>query len=181
LSTPAETLRFWYEEAGPENWWRKSDAFDALVLDRFAATHEAAARGDLDHWAETPEGALALVIVLDQFPRNMFRGTPSAFATDGQALAVTEAAVARGDDLSLDEGQRHFLYMPYMHSERLADQERCCALMESRMPGSDAIRHAHEHRDIIRRFGRFPHRNTILGRPSTPEEEHFLADGGFAG
>jgi uncharacterized protein (DUF924 family) len=177
--TAAEVVSFW-REAGPDKWWEKDDAFDHLVRSRFLPLHEAAARGELAAWAEGPEGALALVILLDQFPRNMFRGSPHAFATDPLAQAVAERAIARGFDAATDEAMRMFFYMPFMHSEAPAHQDRCVALMAAMADGGWG-EFAAIHRDIIAKFGRFPHRNRALGRLTTPAEQEFLDAGGFAG
>jgi uncharacterized protein (DUF924 family) len=175
---PADVVRFW-REAGPERWFRKDDAFDAAFRDRFLAAHEAAAAGALDHWGSSAEGALALLILLDQFPRNAFRGTPRVYATDAKAREVARAAVAARHDAATEESLRNFFYLPFMHSEQLEDHERSVALTQPL--GGESHRYAVHHRDIIERFGRFPHRNAILGRKSTPEEEAFIAQGGFAG
>ncbi|GGE14019.1 hypothetical protein GCM10011390_36490 [Aureimonas endophytica] len=175
---PQAVIAFW-REAGPDRWFKADPDFDAAIRERFAELHAAAARGELDGWAATPEGALALVLVFDQFPRNLHRGTPQAFATDGQALAVARMALSRGDAERLDRDLNQFLALPLMHSEDLADQEDCVAWMER--IGPDNLPFAIEHRDIVQRFGRFPHRNPILGRETTPEERRFLDDGGFAG
>lgn len=154
--------------------------FDALVRLRLFRLHEQAAQGGLDSWDATAEGALALLILLDQAPRNMFRETLRAFATDGRALAVAEAAVARGLDLRVPSRLRHFFYLPFEHSEDPAAQARCVRLV-SRMRDADTLRWAEIHADVIARFGRFPHRNAILGRISTPAEIEFLRNGGFSG
>lgn len=175
---PQAVLAFW-REAGPARWFRKDPAFDRDFRDRFLAAHDAAARGDLEAWAATPDGALALCILLDQFPRNAFRGTPRMFATDTHARAIARIAVDAGFDNAVDAQLRQFFYLPLMHSEELADQELCVEL--SRPLGTDSQRYAVMHRDIIRRFGRFPHRNEVLRRESTPEELRFLAEGAFAG
>lgn len=175
---PGAVLAFW-REAGPSRWFRKDEEFDRDFRARFLAAHEAAARGELDAWGAMPEGALALCILLDQFPRNSFRGTPRMFATDATALSIANAALDSGFDDAVDADLRAFFYMPLMHSEDLADQERCVQLTQGLT--SDNHRFAAMHRDIIRRFGRFPHRNEVLGRASTPEELQFLKDGGFAG
>jgi uncharacterized protein (DUF924 family) len=177
VMTPQDVLAFW-RAAGPAKWFAKDDAFDAEIGARFLATHEAAAKGLLS-WEETPEGALALLLLLDQFPRNMFRGTPRAYATDPLALAVAKRALARGFDTQLP-ALRVFFYLPFMHSEELADQERCVALVRG-LGDEEALKFAVDHEDIIRRFGRFPHRNAILGRTTTAEEQAFLDGGGFAG
>jgi len=179
VTTPAAVLAFW-RDAGPAKWFAKDDAFDAAIRARFADLHHAAAAGALRDWEETAEGALALVIVLDQFPRNMYRGRPQAFATDALARAVADRAIARGFADSIPLPERRFVFMPFMHSEDLADQQRCLDLC--RAAGDDeGVYYADLHLDIIRRFGRFPHRNVILGRSTTPEEQAFLDSGGFAG
>ncbi len=173
-----EVVAFW-QEAGPGRWFAKDDAFDALFRERFLASHEAAAGGRLAHWAGTPEGALALVILLDQFPRNAFRGTPRMYATDPQAREVAAAAVQAGHDRALPVEMRLFLYLVFAHSEALADQDRSVALFGAL--GEPHLARAIHHRDIVRRFGRFPHRNPVLGRPMRPEERRWLEEGGFAG
>jgi uncharacterized protein (DUF924 family) len=171
-------LDFW-RAAGPDKWFNKDNAFDAAIRARFLSTYEAAAAGRLA-WDETPEGALALVIVLDQFPRNMFRNDARAYAADALAREVTSRAIARGFDRQAAPAERSFFYLPFEHSEDLADQERGIAL--NRASGDmDALKWAELHADIIRRFGRFPHRNKVLGRVTTPEEQAFLDGGGFAG
>ncbi|HYF19774.1 MAG TPA: DUF924 family protein [Ramlibacter sp.] len=179
LPSPADVVAFW-TAAGPRNWFRKDDGFDRDFRERFLPAHEAAARGELDGWAMTSEGALALLVLLDQFPRNAFRGTPRVFATDGRARAVARQAIAAGlDRQQPDTGLRNFFYLPLMHSEDLADQDRALELCAQL--GTDAAHHASVHRDIIERFGRFPHRNAWLGRATTAEEQAFLDSGGFAG
>ena len=177
--TAADIVSFW-RDAGPERWWEKNDEFDRLIRSRFLPLHEAAARGELATWQNSPEGALALVILLDQFPRNMFRGSPHAFATDPLARAVATGAVALGFDQKIDPNIRQFFYLPFMHSEVLADQHRCCELYEA-LGDADLIKFATVHRDIVAKFGRFPHRNHALGRATTPAEQDFLDAGGFAG
>lgn len=174
----SDVIDFW-RAAGYKKWFEKDDAFDASFRSRFLLTHEAAAQGDLDHWAESAEGALALLILLDQFPRNSFRGTPRMFATDSTALAVARKAVAAGYDREVDPSLRVFFYLPFEHSEAMADQEQSVALASPL--GGEVRQAALDHRDIIRRFGRFPHRNGVLGRTTTAEEQAFLDDGGFAG
>jgi len=177
--TAAGVVSFW-RDAGPDKWWDKDDAFDGLVRSTFLPLHEAAARGELAEWENSPEGALALVIVLDQFPRNMFRGSPHAFATDPLARAVAARAIASGFDQATDKTMRPFFYLPFMHSEQLADQERCVELYGA-LGDPDLVKYAVEHRDVIARFGRFPHRNHALGRNTTATEQEFLNSGGFAG
>lgn len=177
-AAPADILAFW-REAGPSRWFRKDTAFDEQFCLRFLAAHEAAAAGELDHWAADAQGALALLILLDQFPRNAFRGTPRMFETDEKARSVARVALRDGFDMQVDSELRNFFYLPFMHSEQLADQDLAVEL--TRRLGDDALRHAVVHREIIEKFGRFPHRNTVLGRATTPEEQRFLDDGGFAG
>ena len=169
-------LAFW-REAGPKKWFSKDAAFDVAFRDRFPLLYSKASRGELGHWRTTPEGALAEILLLDQFPRNAFRDTPWAFATDALALEAAKAMVAAGLDKALPEELRAFAYMPFEHSESLDDQDRAVALITPLNP--EYARHAHAHRDLIKRFGRFPHRNEILGRASTPEEITFLAEGGY--
>lgn len=178
LPTAHDVARFW-RDAGPARWFAKDDAFDAAFKSRFEPAHEAAARGALDAWVDTAEGALALLVLLDQFPRNSYRNTARMFATDPQALTVAAAAIAAGLDQQTDSELRPFFYLPFMHSEVLADQERSVAL--NRALDANTQHFAQVHLDIVARFGRFPHRNQMLGRPSTAEEEAFLAEGGFAG
>jgi len=177
--SPNDVLAFW-RAAGPEKWFKRDVAFDTEIRARFLPTYEAAAGGKLGAWEASPDGALALVIVLDQFSRNMFRGSARAFAADALARAVADRAIARGFDQHFALPERNFLYLPFMHSEELADQERCIAL--SRATGdADAVKWAELHADIIRKFGRFPHRSAILGRAISPAEQAFLEDGGFSG
>lgn len=179
IVSPQSVIAFW-REAGPEKWFTKDTAFDADIRARFLATYERGVTGELDDWQHNPEGALALTILLDQFPRNMFRNDPRAFAADARACKVASEALARGYDRQVDAALKHFFYMPFMHSEDLSDQERCVALFQQ-SDNAESLRYAEIHADIIRRFGRFPHRNEALGRVSTPEELAFLATGGFAG
>ena len=176
---PQDVLTFW-RAAGPPKWFRKNADFDREITQRFLACHEAAAAGRLADWEATPEGALALLILLDQFPRNMFRDSARAFATDPLARAVAERAVARGLHRQMPSGERMFFQLPFEHSENLADQERSLAL-SLEINGGKADSYAEGHADIIRRFGRFPHRNAALGRLTTPQEQAFLDGGGFAG
>lgn len=178
LPDSAALIAFW-REAGPQRWFRKDEAFDAQFRDRFLSAHERAAQGELDEWLETPGGALALAILLDQFPRNAFRGTARMYATDAQARRVARVALERGYDAQLPADLRNFLSLPFMHSEDPADHE--ISVAKTAALGGEPHRFALHHREIIRRFGRFPHRNAVLGRTSSPEEEQFLAEGGFAG
>ena len=176
---PGDILAFW-REAGPEKWYSKDAAFDAAIRDRFLSTYEAAAAGQRAYWEATADGALALVVVLDQFPRNMFRDEARTFAADPAARAVADRALLRGFDRTVAPALRTFFYLPFEHSENLADQERCVALNRA-AEDADGVKWAELHADIIRRFGRFPHRNKALGRATTPEEQAFLDAGGFAG
>ena len=179
--TPEDALAivdFW-REAGRDRWFTKDPAFDRQFHDRCLALHEAAAAGELQGWSATPLGALALVLLLDQFPRNCFRGTPRMYATDALAREMATTAIQAGHDQAVDAELRPFFYLPFEHSESLADQHRSVELM--RHLGEPVLKYAEEHRDIIQRFGRFPHRNPILGRATTPEEQRFLDEGGFAG
>jgi uncharacterized protein (DUF924 family) len=177
LLTPSDVLDFW-KEAGPKLWYAKEDAFDDRFRTRFADAHMAAARRELDGWMRTAEGALALMILLDQYPRNSFRGTGHSFATDALALSFAREAVARGYLDAVDVDLRQFFLTPYEHSERLADHDELTPLCAG-LP--EVARYADIHRDIIVRFGRFPHRNRALGRETTMEEQAFLDEGGFAG
>jgi uncharacterized protein (DUF924 family) len=180
MDTPdaSEVVAFW-REAGEKRWFSKDAAFDAEFHRRFLARHDAASTGALDGWLGDAESALALVILLDQFPRNCFRGTARVYATDAQALRAASAAIDAGFDLRTEPALRVFFYLPFSHSESLADQDRAVELAV-RLTGN-AQAHALGHREIVRRFGRFPHRNALLGRTSTKEELTYLAAGGFAG
>ncbi|MCB1774651.1 MAG: DUF924 domain-containing protein [Gammaproteobacteria bacterium] len=171
-----QVLDFWFSDDIRPAWFRSTRELDALIRDRFEATWRQAADGALDHWAGGADGALALVIVLDQFPLNMFRGRPESFATEGKAIAICRQAIDNGLDRQLVGERRAFLYMPLMHSEDLANQERSVALFEA-AGLDDNLRFARHHCDLIRRFGRFPHRNAILGRESTTEEKTYLSSG----
>jgi uncharacterized protein (DUF924 family) len=179
LASAAGIVTFW-REAGPKRWFEKDQAFDAEIRLRFLVTHEAAAAGKLTAWEQDAQGALALLILLDQFPRNMFRGSARAFASDPLARAVAAGALVRGFDAQAPEAMRSFFFLPFEHSEDLADQERCIALNKA-AGDADGLKWAEIHADIIRRLGRFPHRNAALGRATTPEEQAFLDGGGFAG
>jgi uncharacterized protein (DUF924 family) len=191
-------LQFWFgdvDELGRSDvqhsrrWFMKDEAFDRKVADRFGQTYADVRGGLREAWLDDPRGRVAYVIVLDQFPRNMFRGTARAFEGDRQALAAAIEGVARHDDASLTVNERSFLYMPYMHSEEIDMQERSVALFKdlladapSELRGSllAAVQYAEKHREVVARFGRFPHRNTALGRESTPAERAFIAEPGSA-
>lgn len=177
--TPEDVLEFW-RAAGHDRWWGKNDAFDAEIRKRFTDTWNAARNGHLSSWQASDHGALALVIVLDQFPRNIFRNDARAFSTDTVARDVASRAIAEGRDHRIDALLRSFMYMPFMHSENLADQERCVALFDQ-SGYEENHKFALDHAAIIRKFGRFPHRNLVLGREMKPEETAFLDGGGFTG
>lgn len=176
--SPAEVVEFW-RQAGASMWFAKDADFDRRFRENFLEAHEAAARGDLDNWMTTPEGALALLVLLDQFPRNAFRGSPRMYATDAAARRIAAAAVDAGHDRQMPRDLRTFFYLPFSHSEDLADQDRSVALCGPLGPPDSA--HSERHRDIVKRFGRFPHRNPILGRNMRAEEQEFLDQGGYAG
>ena len=175
---PNDVIAFW-RDAGPSRWFAKDADFDHRFRESFLSAHEAAARGDLDGWQATSDGVLALILLLDQFPRNAFRGTPRMYASDAKARQIANAAIAAGHDPRVPIELRTFVYLPFGHSENLGDQDRSVAL--SRQLGEPALTHSERHRDIVRRFGRFPHRNPILGRNMTAPEQDFLDRGGFAG
>jgi uncharacterized protein (DUF924 family) len=176
---PEDVLGFW-RSAGPKRWYAKSDAFDAAIRLKFEPVHHAAARGEYDAWAASAEGALALLLLLDQFPRNLYRGSGHAFATDGKARAIARAAVDAGFPRKVEPEMRQFFVLPFEHSEDLSDQDFSVALAEE-LQDADCLRWARIHRDIIVQFGRFPHRNAALGRETTAPEQAFLDDGGFGG
>lgn len=183
---PTDILDFWFLPANDAGhgqprmvWFRKDAAFDEQIRARFLPAVECALAGELNEWAESPQGALALLILLDQFPRNLFRGSARSFAGDAQALHIAGAAIAQGWDRAMNSVERAFVYLPFEHSESLADQERALALFESLTKddaGTDSyLDYARRHHEVIVRFGRFPHRNAALGRASTPAEEAYLA------
>lgn len=178
-ATPIDILGFW-RSAGPQKWFVRSDAFDAAIRLKFEPVHLAAARGQYDAWTASAEGALALLILLDQFPRNLYRGSGHAFATDSKARGVARAAVEAGFHLQVEPELRQFFVLPFEHSEDLADQDFALALALE-LGDPDVLKWAKIHHDIIVRFGRFPHRNLCLGRRTTAAEQAFLDDGGFAG
>lgn len=173
----ADVLRFWFEEIQPAQWWKADPAFDEQIRQRFGALHAQAAQGGCSVWRASPEGCLAEVIVLDQFSRNLHRGTSGAFACDALALSLAQQAVAKGWDLRLPFERRAFLYMPYMHSESRVVHERAEALFRERAPQAN-FQAELKHKAIVDRFGRYPHRNAVLGRASTAEEIEFLKQPG---
>jgi len=180
---PADILDFW-RAAGPGRWFEKDEAFDAAIRLKFEPTHHAAARGEYDRWIDSADGALALLILLDQFPRNLYRGSAHSWATDGLARHIAAEAIERGHDKRFEPALRNFFYLPFEHAENPADQDRAVALFEAMKAetGDEGnLKWALTHRDVIARFGRFPHRNRALGRATTAEEQAFLDGGGFAG
>lgn len=176
-TTPADILDFWFAAEHRRLWFDSTPEFDARIRERFLALWHRGRAGELDSWATDPKGALALVILLDQWPLNMFRDDPLAYSTEAQARGIAAAAIAAGFDQGLEGAERSFLYLPFMHSEAADDQERSVALFTA-AGLEDGRRWALHHQEIIRRFGRFPHRNALLGRPSTPEELAYLASPG---
>lgn len=179
MTSAQDIVSFW-REAGPDAWFKKNDSFDAELRQRFATAHHAAARGELSSWTESAEGALGLILLLDQIPRNIYRGSAHAFATDPLAQVAADRAIAAGFDRATAMPLRVFFYLPFEHAENLALQARCVALVEA-TGNAEYLRYAKLHRDIIVRFGRFPHRNAALARATSGEERAFLDAGGFAG
>lgn len=172
-----EIIDFWFDEEAIKPYWFKSSvSFDRTVADRLVEPYEKAAAGEYDHWREDVDGCLALCILLDQVPRNAFRGTPQAFATDDKARAFAAYAIDNGYDLECTPEERVFLYLPFEHHENPDSQRLSVLLFTERVKGEEPVRYAERHAEIIARFGRFPHRNAILGRASTPEEEAFLTE-----
>ena len=181
MSDPVEVLEFWLHELGPKGWYAGGDEIDSLCRDRFADLWQAAHDGGLEHWVDGTVGTLAYLILTDQIPRNIHRGTALAFATDPLARAATRKAVAEGWDLNAPEPERQFFYMPFEHSEDPADQALAVEYMRDRLPSDpENLLHARAHQAIILRDGRFPTRNAALGRVSTPEEQAYLDQGGYA-
>ena len=176
-TSPADVLRYWFDTLEPRDWWRKDESIDRHISERFGATLKAATRGELYGWRDTPHRRLAEIIVLDQFSRHIHRDTAAAFAADGIALVLAQEAVRAGADAALKGAERAFLYMPYMHSESREMQSISVRLFDQ--PGlEDNLRFAHAHKAIVDLFGRYPHRNRILGRDTTAEEAVFLAQPG---
>jgi len=183
---PDEILQFWFREEAKRHWFKSTDAFDAEIRREFEETAIQLAADQFGTqsphtWeSQSADAHLALIIALDQFPRNMYRNTPAAFAWDGFALKAAKRMVSRKTDIHLSQSQRPFAYMPYMHSEARADQDECVRLCDARLEDGNTLKFAEIHRDIIERFGRFPHRNKVLGRETLAEEQAFLDDGGFS-
>ena len=181
MTGPEDILAFWIDEVGPDRWYAKDEALDARVRDLFEETWEAAMEGRFGLWLTYPSGALAYILLLDQFPRNMYRDNGKAFASDEIALAAAKQAIWRGWDMKIDEPARQFFYLPLMHSENLCDQDRCIRLLKERMQetGDSNLLHARAHREGIRDFGRFPTRNSALDRSSTAAERAYVEQGGY--
>ncbi len=179
-----DVLDFWFSETGAKAWFKKDAGFDARIKKLFESTvlllKEDLDRNGVSDWETTAPGSLALILSLDQFPRNMYRESPRAFLFDGLALSAALRALEKGRDRETPDGRRSFFYMPFMHSEEIKHQDLCVELTSLRLESQQTAHHARQHRDVIRRFGRFPHRNQILGRPNTDEEEEFIKEGKFA-
>ena len=178
---PSEALLQFWLDAGPPKWYVADDVFDAEITQKFGALWESGAKGELESWTSHPRKSLALIILLDQFPRNMFRQSGRAFSTDDKAKAAACYSIKQGWDMRIDEPERQFFYLPLMHSEMLSDQDHCIRLMIERMPetGAPNVLHARVHREVIRQFGRFPYRNEALGRETSAAEKAFLEGGGY--
>lgn len=178
---PDEILAYWLDEIGPDGWYRSDPELDAEITRKFAATWQGAVDGKFGLWLTYPNGALAYIILMDQFSRNMFRGTGKAFASDRHAVAAAKSAIHRGWDMRIDEPARQFFYLPLMHSENLCDQDRSVRLIKERMPTSSGsnLLHAKAHREVIRQFGRFPYRNAALQRDFTARERDYEANGSY--
>lgn len=174
-------IDFWIHEIGEAGWYAGTARIDAMVRDRFADLWHEAMEGGLGPWLMSPRGALAYLIVTDQFPRNIFRDDPRAFASDAIARAAAKLAIEKGWDMEISEPERQFFYLPLMHAENLVDQDRSVEMFATRMPetGAENLLHAKAHRDVIRRHGRFPTRNAALGRANSPEEDRYLSEGGY--
>ncbi len=177
LVAPREVTTFWFDELEERNWFEKNEEVDRTIRDRFMDTHLALSTHVPTEWRETPEAILALIIVFDQFPRNIFRNSPHAFATDALALREARLMIGKGFDLQTSEKRRLFIYLPFEHSENIEDQHRSVALVES-LNDANLLKYALAHQEVIEQYGRFPHRNAILGRVSTPEEKAYLAKPG---
>ena len=180
MTGPDEILKFWLDDVGPSGWYAQSDALDKEITDRYLPTWQMASEGSFSLWLTYPSGSLAYIILLDQFSRNLFRNSPDAFAQDSKALAIAKTGIEAGFDKSHPDDLTPFFYMPFMHCENLEEQKTCLRLMQE-MDAQDNVRAAKEHLEIIEKYGRFPHRNTVLGRASKPEEIAFLEAGGFSG
>ncbi len=176
-----EVLRFWLEELEPADWYKQDDKIDATIRDRFEKYWKRAKDGQLGHWLTDRTGALAYLLVVDQFSRNIFRNDPRSFKLDHQARAAAKLAIDNGWDMQIDPPARQFFYLPLMHSENIVDQDRAVRLVCERLPeAKETLIHSRAHRKVIRQFGRFPHRNETLGRQTTEAERAFLAEGGYS-
>lgn len=182
MIAPEDVLKFWLDDVGPSGWYNASADLDRQIRESFEAGWEKACEGSYAMWLTYPSGALAYILLLDQFPRNMFRGEAGAYSSDAIAMAAAKMAIHHGFDLQIDEPARQFFYLPLMHSENLCDQERCIRLMMERMPetGAESMAHAKAHREVIRKFGRFPYRNEALERPVSDQEAAYLENGGYS-
>ena len=178
--TPSEIISFWQDEVGPAGWYIVDPALDQNIRDRYLDFWHDVRAGEYDDWPGKPEGALAMLIVIDQFPRNMFRGSGDSFATDSKARCISKRAIFAGLDQEVAEPMRQFFYLPLMHSEVLADQDTCMRMFTLNMSGDGRFLHPRAHREVIRKFGRFPYRNKAMGRPSTQAEMDYVAAGGYA-
>lgn len=178
---PNDVIEFWLDEVGPAGWYKVDEALDAKIRERFQEAWEGAMEGRYSLWLTYPSGTLAYIILTDQFPRNMFRGSARSFASDRISLAAAKSAISKGWDLKIDEPARQFFYLPLMHSENLCDQDRSVRLIYERMTetGASNLEHAKAHREVIREFGRFPYRNEVLSRASRNSELAYLAAGGY--
>lgn len=181
MTAPRDILAYWLDEVGSDGWYSGGTALDADIKERYSGTWARACQGALSLWLTYPSGTLAYIILTDQFPRNMFRDTPAAFSSDHIALAAAKMAITKDWDIKIEEPARQFFYMPLVHSEAQADQDRAVRLIKSRMPADDGkqLLHARAHREVIRQHGRFPTRNAALGRCSSAAEEKYLADGAY--
>lgn len=176
---PDEILRFWLDDCNHTQWFEQDDAFDQAIREQFQETWKQATEGRFALWLTYPNGVLAYIILTDQFPRNMFRDDPRAFATDRAALAAAKSAISKGWDMRVELSARSFMYLPLEHSENLCDQDRTVRLICDRLEDDEYLLHARAHREVIRQFGRFPHRNAALGRKTTQRENAYLAAGGY--
>jgi uncharacterized protein (DUF924 family) len=182
MVAPEEVLKFWLDELQPGDWYKQDEGLDQMIRDRFLDTWQGATEGKFSLWLTYPSGVLAYCILTDQLPRNMFRDTGKAFASDRLGVSAAKSAISKGWDMKIDEPARQFFYLPLMHSENACDQDRCVRLVCERMPmgRESTLMHARAHREVIRQFGRFPYRNAALGRTSTAQEQAYLAAGGYA-
>jgi len=178
--TPESVIDFWQNEVGPKGWYVVEPALDQEIRDRYLDFWLDVKAGEYDNWPGKADGALAILIAIDQFPRNMFRGSGDSFATDEKARCIAKRAIFSGQDLEFDEPMRQFFYLPLMHSEVLADQDTCMRMFKQNMTGEGRFLHPRAHREVIRKFGRFPYRNKAMGRNSTPAEKDYVAAGGYA-